>query len=197
MIFNIQGRRLRHFIFFIGLSLFLIPNFIFAQFELKLPQPPRTVDLFQENILGLEAYTLDSTFFAKKPGNYKRTVTLDSSGSYITIQETMDDVEYFFPAVIDLAHYVEQRLKFNERQMIKQTFSDAIKNQKEADFGAIKLDIPFRIKSETFTRIFGSDRISLRVTGNITFDLSGRTENRSGSKLTARESQKFYQYILP
>jgi len=192
MIYNIQGRRLRHFTFLIGLSLFFIPNFIFAQFEIKLPQPPRTVDLFEDNIFGLEAYAVDSTFFAKKPGNYKRSVTLDSTGSFITIQETMDDVEYFFPAVIDLEHYVEQRLKFNERQMVKQKFSDVIKNQKEADFGAIELDIPFRIKSETFTRIFGSDRISLRVTGNITFDLSGRTEDRSGSKLTARESQNSF-----
>ena len=192
MIFNIQGRRLRHFTYLFGLSLFLLPNFIFAQFEIKLPQPPRTVDLFEEKLFGLEAYTVDSTFFAKKPGNYKRTVTLDSSGTYITIQETMDDVEYFFPAVIDLDHYIEQRLKFNERQMIKQIFSDAIKNQKVADFGAIELDIPFRIKSEAFTRIFGSDRITLRVTGNITFDLSGRTENRSGSKLTARQSQNSF-----
>ncbi|KAA3608815.1 MAG: cell surface protein SprA [Calditrichaeota bacterium] len=189
MIFNFQGRRLRHFAFLVGLSLFIIPNYIFAQSSLELPQPPRTVNLFEVELFGLEAYAVDSTFFAKKPGKYKRSVSLDSTGQYITIQETMDDVEYFFPAVIDLEHYVEQRLKFNERQMVKKKFSDMIKNQKEADFGAIELDIPFRIKSKTFTRIFGSDRISLRVTGNITFDLSGRTEERSGSIQSARESQ--------
>jgi Motility related/secretion protein len=189
MITSSLGRRLRHSLILLGLSLFLTPNYIFAQFEIKLPPPPRTVNLFEEELFGMEAYAVDSTFFAKKPGKYKRTVTLDSTGNFISVKETMDDVEYFFPIVVDLDHYVKQRLKFNERQMIKKTFSDAIKNQKEAEFGAIELDIPFRIKSETFTRIFGSDRISLRVTGNISFDLSGRTEDRSGSKLTARENQ--------
>lgn len=140
----------------------------------------------------MEKYAVDSTFFALKPGSYKRTVTLDSSGQYISIKETLDDVEFYFPAVLDLDTYVERRLAFNQRQLWKHKFSESILNQKEAEFGAIELDIPFRIKSETFTRIFGSDRISLRVTGNISFDLSGRTEERSGSATSARENQNTF-----
>ena len=97
MIYIFKGQRLRQFSFIVGL--FLITSFqgLFAQSGIKLPPPPRTVDLFEEELFGLEKYAIDSTFFALKPGNYKRSVTLDSTGSFITIQETIDDVEFYFP----------------------------------------------------------------------------------------------------
>ncbi|MCB0281216.1 MAG: cell surface protein SprA [Calditrichae bacterium] len=187
-----QGLRLRYSALSALLFLILSSETVFGQMGMELPPPPKTVNLFEEELFGLEKYSVDSTFFALKPGAYKRSVTLDSTGQYISIKESIDDVEFYFPAVLDLDTYVERRLAFNERELFKRKFSDAILNQKEAEFGAIELDIPFRIKSETFTRIFGSDRISLRVTGNISFDLSGRTEERSGSATSARENQNTF-----
>ncbi len=169
-------------------SLCFLPQDNFAQeLGLKLPSPPRTVDLF-----GLEKYTVDSTYFARKPGAYKRQSTLDSSGTYLTIRESLDDTEFYFPAVVDLQTYSELYLAFNLHEIWRKKFSDSILKQQEAEFGAIELDIPFRIKSKAFTRIFGSDRISLRVTGNISFDLSGRSEERSGSAISARENRNTF-----
>lgn len=176
------------------LCLFLCISFssTYAQSGIKLPPPPKTVDLFQDEIKSLGLYSVDSLFFAKPPGKYKRTVTMDSTGEYITVREALDDTEYYFPAVVDLETYVALRLQYNIQQMQKQTVVANLLRLREAEFGAINLDIPFRIKNETFTRIFGSDKISLRVTGNISFDLSGRIEERSGAKLSARENRNTF-----
>ena len=91
MIFSQKGQRLRHYLLLFCLSLFFVPNNTFAQWGIKLPKPPRTVDLFEEQAFGLENYSVDSTFFALKPSAYKRSVKLDSTGTYITIDETLDD----------------------------------------------------------------------------------------------------------
>jgi cell surface protein SprA len=184
-----KGLRLRHSS--VVISLFLIASLkgLCAQTGIKLPPPPHTVDLFQEELFGLEKYAVDSTFFALKPGNYKRSITLDSTGTFVTVQEKLDDTEFYFPAVMDLNTYVQRYLAYNQLHLFKKYFSNAIANLKEEEFGAIELDIPIRIKNETFTRIFGSDRISLRVTGNISFDLSGRTEERSGAAANRQENR--------
>ncbi len=184
---------MRHFRLLL-LGVFLLCGYAQAQdsIGISLPKPPRTVDLFEEEFFGLEQYAVDSTFFAKRPGFYKREVTLDSAGTRISIRETIDDTDMYFPAVVDLESYIEKRVAYNWRQLTRKKFIDHIAQQREEEFGAIELDIPFRIKSETFTRIFGSDRISLRVTGNISFDLSGRTEERSGSAINARENQNTF-----
>lgn len=189
MILIPKGQGLRQYFITFCLFLLISSKGLFAQMGIKLPPPPRTVDLFEKKPIGLETYARDSTFYALKPGHYKRSVSIDSAGNFVSISESLDDTEYYFPAVMDLHTYVERQLAYNNRYLFKKYFSDVIGNIKEEEFGAIELDIPIRIKSEAFTRIFGSDRISLRVTGNISFDLSGRTEKRSGAAASSRENR--------
>ncbi|MBN2710047.1 MAG: cell surface protein SprA [Calditrichaceae bacterium] len=147
------------------------------------------MNLFEPEIVGLERIAVDSALFKVQPVKYKRSVTLDSTGQYISISESLDQTEFFLPTVMDLDDYVRFRIRYDQEQAWKKAILDKYKLQKEEEFGAIRLDIPFRIKSKTFTRIFGSDRIGLKVTGNISFDLSGRTEKRSGSAVSQLEDQ--------
>lgn len=163
-----------------------------AQVGLTLPPPPRTVQLFSEKLIALGQYNVDSTFFAQPPPHFQRQETLDSTNTYISISEKVADTEFNFPAVVDLDTYVRLRQAYNWRQMLAESARHTLAEQKDDSFGAFELDIPFRIRSEAFTRIFGSDKISLRVTGNISFDLSGRSEDRSGSAINARENQSTF-----
>jgi len=163
-----------------------------AQIGIKTPPPPRVVTLFESESIGLENYVVDSTLTKKKPNIIKRKVELDSTGRYVSFSEAVDQTEFLLPAVVDLDTYVQLRLEFDQRELWKKSLVQRFRGKTERSSGAIELDIPFRIKSKAFTRIFGSDRIGLRVTGNITFDLSGRSEERSGSAISALESQSTF-----
>ena len=163
-----------------------------AQIGIKVPKPPRVISLFEPEVYGLEKVAVDSMLTIAPPKSVKRTVTFDSTFSYVSFAEAVDKSDLVLPAVVDLDTYIKLRLKFQIRELWKTALLGDFKPQEEKEFGAIELDIPFKIKSKTFTRIFGSDRIGLRVTGNISFDLSGRTESRSGSAVSAVESQNTF-----
>ncbi len=172
----------------------MLPCALFGQIGIKTSKPAQTVDLFEEELFGWQKYQIDSTFFQydRKISLYKRTVSFDSAGKFVSIQEKIDDTEFYFPAVVDLETYVNSYLRFNARQLFTKKTVEFIAGLKEKEFGAIKLDIPLRIQNETFKRIFGSDRISLRVTGNISFDISGRSEERGGQSVSAQESRNTF-----
>ncbi len=169
-----------------------LPQQLSAQIGIHIPAPPRTVSLFEPHVYGLERIAIDSTVFKKRPSVYRRTVKLDSTGKFVSIREAVDNTDLLLPAVVDLDTYVRLRTDFEIHELWKRSLLNAFKGQTQKSSGAIHLDIPLGLKSKTFTRIFGSDRIGLRVTGNISFDLSGRTENRSGSAVTALENQNTF-----
>ena len=174
------------------LWLCLIPGQGQAQIGIKIPQPPYVVTLFEPEILGMERIPVDSILTLDRPKAVKRSVKFDSTVTYASFSEAVDKTDLMLPAVVDLETYIQLRLDFQIRELWKSTIVGNYKGKEEKEFGAIQLDIPFKIKSKTFTRIFGSDRIGLRVTGNISFDLSGRTEERSGSAISAVESQNTF-----
>lgn len=173
--------------------LFLIPGLGQTQVGIKIPEPPRVVTLFEPEIFGLERLPVDSMLtITTRPKSVKHNVSFDSSLTYVSFSEAVDKTDLVLPAVVDLETYIKLRLQFQTRELWKSSIVGKYKPEEEKEFGAIELDIPFKIKSKTFTRIFGSDRIGLRVTGNISFDLSGRTEERSGSAISQVESQSTF-----
>jgi hypothetical protein len=161
----------------------------YAQIGFPLPAPPRTVQLFEPEESAFTIFYKDSTLFKVSPPFFKRIVTLDSSGKFVSVTEAVDKTEYYLPAVVDLDTYVSMRINFDNRQLLMKSFMETIGKQVERQIGALELEIPIRIRSKTFRRIFGSDRVALRVTGNISFDLSGRTEKRSGMAINAIQNR--------
>ncbi|WP_456408992.1 T9SS outer membrane translocon Sov/SprA [Caldithrix abyssi] len=176
------------FLFF-ALSL---PIGVFSQIGIRIPPPPKSVRLFEPSVEGLARLKYDSTLFVKKPRVLRRQVTMDSTARFVAFREAIDGTDIFLPAVVDLETYIKLRLKYDTQKLWRQALTYKFGQQTESGFGAIKLDIPLHIKSKTFTRIFGSDRIGLKVTGNISFDLSGRSEKRSGSAISALENQNTF-----
>ena len=157
----------------------------FAQNGLQIPAPARTVQLFEPESQGLGSLFMDSTLFKIQPPYYTRIVKMDSTGKFVSASEIVDQTEFRSPVIVDLDTYIRMRIAFDRREMMRKAITSAITTHEEKSTGALELEIPVRIKNETFTRIFGSDRVRLRVTGNISFDLSGRSEERSGAKISA------------
>ncbi len=152
-------------------------------------QPPGTVPLFEKQYPGLSHFFVDSTIFQSPFSRFKRTVRLDSSQTRIEIRELLYDRDYRLPAMVDLEYYVRQRLAFDNRVNFIKTVLKNLQVRQTGGGGGIELNIPVRIKSKAFKRIFGGDKVGLTVTGNISFELAGRTENREGSAVTSFEQR--------
>jgi cell surface protein SprA len=156
-----------------------------GQVGLQLQPPPRVVQIFEPDAHDLTSFFVDTTLFTVKPPLLKRSVTMDSANQVISVSESFDQTEFLLPAIVDLETYIRIRLTHDRAQMWRDIVTKQVVEAEERKTGAIELEIPVRIKNETFTRIFGSDRVRLRVTGNISFDLSGRSEKRSGAAVSA------------
>jgi hypothetical protein len=175
-----------------AISIIILSGQAYAQLGIKLPPPPRVVTLFQPKMTFFQHYAVDSTVFDIKSKKDVFKVEMDSSAQYISARRSLDDKEFYLPAVVDINSYIDMRMHDDIMRTWRDMNIRKLSASKQKSSGAFELDIPFRIKNKTFTRIFGSDRIGLRVTGNISFDLSGRTEERSGSAVSALENQNTF-----
>jgi cell surface protein SprA len=60
---------------------------------------------------------------------------------------------------------------------------------------AIEIQVPFKIKNKTFRRIFGGDRVGLRVSGKITID-GGLRRETSDQVITTQNDQANYNFKI-
>lgn len=112
------------------------------------------------------------------PSLFKRDVSIDSTGKYITITFRFDDRDVYIPQRLKLEDYIKQRIALETVRKWKLFASHkylAVKDKSKQ--GGITIESP-RIKSRTFRRLFGGETLSLNVTGNITIDGSLRHEKR-------------------
>lgn len=151
--------------------------------------PPGVVPIVQQTYPGVSRFFVDSTIYQSPFRNFKRIVRLDSTGSKVEIRELLYDKDYRLPVVMDLNYYIQKRLAFeNKKNWLKSTLKTLLSTRQKGSSG-LELNIPVKIRSKAFKRIFGGDRVGLRVTGNITFELAGRTESREGSAVTSVEQR--------
>ncbi|RMF61685.1 MAG: cell surface protein SprA, partial [Calditrichaeota bacterium] len=176
-------------VFLLVLLALASPTQLVAQ-ELKAPSaPPGVTPLFEKTYRGLQHFFVDSTIYQPRFFRFQRKVTLDSTHQFITISETFYDRPYRLPQTMSLDYYIQERIKFDNREKwIQKVLQTHLEHANRGGTGIV-LNIPVRIKSKAFKRIFGGDRVGLRVSGNITFELAGRTESREGSAVSSFEER--------
>jgi len=152
-------------------------------------QPRGVVSLFEKEPLGLSQYYADSTLLKMQYSKFRRQVKLDSSQNLLEIRELLFDSDYLLPVAMDLEYYARQRLEFDNQEAWRRTMVKTVGKETQAGASGIELNIPVKIKSKAFKRIFGGDRVGLRVTGNISFELAGRSESREGSAVSSYEQR--------
>lgn len=153
------------------------------------PSPAGVVRLFEPSYAGLQQFFADSTLLKVSYSKFSREISLDSTRNFITVEESYYDTHYRLPITIDLEYYIRERLKYDARQVWLESLHKTKQISEAAGGGGIELNIPVKIKSKAFKRIFGGDRVGLRVTGNISFELAGRTEKREGAAVSSLEQQ--------
>ena len=161
-----------------------------AGLGLKPPEnPPGVVPLFVEEHPGLSQFYVDSTLLKSNLSKLKRVEKLDSTQQIVEIRELLYDHDYRLPIALSLDEYVRRRLQFQNQSKWRETVIKDLSRKEAAGPGGIELNIPVRIRSKAFKRIFGGDRVGLRVTGNISFELAGRSEHREGSAVSSFEQR--------
>ena len=156
-----------------------------AQGFSKIPPPPGTVSLVPKQDRGLTHFFVDSTLFEVRLNRLRRDTRLDSSQQLLVVEEKYFDDDYRLPAAVDLAYYQKLRLEEDVRNLWTRSVLEHIEYGNRSGAAGIELNIPLRIKNNAFRRIFGGDRVGLVVSGNITFELAGRTESREGSAISS------------
>ncbi|MEZ4764306.1 MAG: hypothetical protein R3C26_14340 [Calditrichia bacterium] len=130
------------------------------------PTDPHFTPIFEQTYQGFERYAIDSVLTDPKLRGVIREVSLDSTQKIIIIEEKLNNRIYRMPVAMDLDYYVQQRLKHDTRRIWRQSIrQERDRLSSESGGGGIELNIPVKIKSKTFRRIFGGDRVGLGFPG--------------------------------
>ena len=181
-----------HFLLF--LLVFLVVAFSQSEAQGLQPPaaPPGVVPIYPVKHTGLWQFFVDSTLFRSRFLKFSRKVIFDSTGQFVDIEEKLYDKDYRLPIRMSTEYYLTTLLRLKNRELFRQRVINAQVKQMEISRGGIELNIPVRIRNKTFRRIFGGDRVGLTVSGNISFELSGRTESRSGSAVNSFQQKNIF-----
>ena len=115
-----------------------------------------------------------------------RTVTLDSTGEYVLINESIGKVKYKYGLKIPLDEYIQMELEERRKKDWQELTSEYKMKSNDEEFQALlssitNIDIP--LPSSSIFSIFGPPKISLRVNGSV--DIHGAWRNETTEGVTA------------
>ncbi|MCB9260432.1 MAG: cell surface protein SprA [Ignavibacteriales bacterium] len=127
------------------------------------------------------------SFFAYPSQRYlRRTVELDSTGTYVVIREFIADAEVRNPLRIPLEQYIEMKLTSTERNNWEGLGYNYQLTEGKDDLGQLFSDITsieIPLPSVSFLSIFGPPKISLKINGAV--DIHGAWRNETTEGVTA------------
>lgn len=132
--------------------------------------------------------------FRLRPRSFRRSVELDSTGGYIVVEETLLDNPFNFKYTVPIKEYIkygqEHRLAVYWNEQATRYISGELRPQLRRS-GGLEIQVPVKIKNKAFQQIFGGDRVSLTVTGNINIRGGFRHEDRSERRTTINQGNNF------
>jgi hypothetical protein len=147
--------------------------------------------LFPETPIGFMArFARDSVLFKVDSQSLVSGIEIDSSFQYVIVYERLFSEDIKQTRVLKFSDYLEQRLRYEDKTMwIKSVEKNlGVAYSTAGESGDIVLDIPFKIKSKTFHRVFGGDNIGLRVRGSLSISVIGQ---RSFTDMPNAENESF------
>lgn len=100
------------------------------------------------------------------------------------------------PVVMSFEQFRDDKLKNDVRdQWVKAVENRVLKAVVGGDGGALEIEIPWRVRSKTFQKIFGGDRVGLRVTGDITIN-GGLRKQKTDRVLTTQNDASNYSFRI-
>lgn len=123
-------------------------------------------------------------YFLKVPDALvSRSVSLDSTGQFVIIKETIDGKEWKVRATIPIEQYINLRLAYIQRknwEELAYKYDVKLGKKELGDVLAQITNIDIPIPSNPVLSIFGPPKINLRINGAVTIDGSWRNEKTEG-----------------
>ncbi|MBU0692177.1 cell surface protein SprA [bacterium] len=127
-------------------------------------------DFFQQEERGISAFS-DRALFKSSQQLVVQRIEIDSLMTTATFRTQFRLLEIQQPSIMSYETYKQMRLRKDIQDLYREEYAMHFLPQAKAGGGeGIAIDVPFRIKSKAFRRIFGGDNIGLRVSGQITID---------------------------
>ena len=127
-------------------------------------------DFYRWELKGISAFS-DRAVIDIASQTVSHGIQMDSLLTTVVYMTQIENVHIQPPSIMSYETYKQLKLKQDIRDVFRNEY--AMNFQQAAQSGGgegIAIDVPFRIKSKAFRRIFGGDNIGLRVSGNITID---------------------------
>lgn len=105
-------------------------------------------------------------------------VSFDSSYAQATMTLKMKDTHLLQPTILSYSDYSAQKMQWDVRKTWRDVTEKSYKTAGRTGTGeGIAIDLPYRIKSKTFRKLFGGDNVGVRVQGNISINGSLRRQS--------------------
>lgn len=165
----------------------------FQNFNLELLKLDRA-DIFpSEDKTVFERIREDSTLFRIKGEKYVESVEIDTTSNYVVIYSQLLGEDYKSSVVMKRSDYANLRLKYENRQNWKDEIvqKSLLREDEFEGIDELAIDIPFKIKSRNFHRVFGGNRIGLRVRGDIALTISYKYSDIDDGSTTTENNGKW------
>ncbi len=159
----------------------------YANFRMSLLSDPRARLLTETSWQGLNLYGYSGHLEIRKPRALVHSVELDDTGEYIVAEERYFKIPVRVPTILPRTEYYtivgRERRQIDWRKAVVEGVMGISTSRKRGP-GGLNIDIPVPIKSKTFQKIFGGDKVGLNVQGDININGGFRNENRSEVRTT-------------
>ncbi len=164
------------------LLLYLLPAFlasnVFASgFDVYVRDMSGTADIFSS--LRYNSFALferDSVLYYPELKVYSAGIEIDSAFQYAVMYERIYDRDIKMPRVLKMSDFIDMKAAYEDSRLWLSSVTKNLGIETASVFSGdeIALDIPFKIKSKTFHRVFGGSNIGLRVKGSLSISLTGQ-----------------------
>lgn len=131
----------------------------------------------EQRVNFLTKFKRDSILFDVEQKTMAEEVKIDSSYQYVVIYQRLFEYDVKRSRVMKYSEFMERKIRFEDKKawLISVTKNMGISLSSGLFEGdEIALDIPFKIKSKTFHRVFGGNNIGLRVKGSLSISIIGQ-----------------------
>lgn len=113
------------------------------------------------------------------------TFEVDTVGGQFVYRAWHADGRYLGSRMIPAEEELFQRLDAENRQLLRNDLASGALEEETGGDQHIEIDVPFKVRSKTFRRIFGSGRIGLNVHGNIRIEGAYTNEKHESESASA------------
>lgn len=176
---NAISRTIRFGVVFV-LTLFTIavastPTVVQLRYSFQLPYSP---NLTEKTGRRFPALGTSSAQLLGGYTNWLQTKTeMDSTSGNFVSQRYLKGKPIGTTHIQTLQEYKQNRLQIDKQKLFTESVSRAVSSYREIPKEALEIQIPLKVKSKVFNRIFGGDRVGLRVNGELSINGEIRKEN--------------------